>query len=150
MSNPESGERRLATVLLAEDNDNDVELTRLSFKRSRIACNIRVVSDGVECMQFLNREPPFTDAPRPDILLLDMNMPRMGGEEVMRQIADTPALRHLPVIVLTTSQNEAEVLRMYQLRCSSYMIKPVDFIQFQRCVAQLADYWFELVVRPRS
>jgi two-component system, chemotaxis family, response regulator Rcp1 len=140
--------KRTAQVLLAEDNDNDVELTRLSFRRSKIACTLHVVQDGVECMEFLRRLGPYANAPRPDLLLLDLNMPRMGGAEVMEQIAHDPALCHLPVVILTTSSSDAEILRLYQLRCSSYIIKPLDFHQFQQCVSQITDYWFELVVKP--
>ncbi|MDX2220730.1 MAG: response regulator [Burkholderiales bacterium] len=141
---------RPAVVLLAEDNDNDVELTRLSFKRSKIACELHVVGDGEECMAFLRREGIYADAPFPDLLLLDLNMPRKGGGEVMAEIAEDPDLCHLPVVILTTSSSDAEILKMYQLRCSSYIVKPLDFIQFQRCVAQITDYWFELVVRPKK
>lgn len=140
--------RRTAHVLLAEDNENDVELTRLSFRRSKIACTLHVVQDGVECMEFLRRQGAYANAPRPDLLLLDLNMPRMGGAEVMAEIARDPELCHLPVVILTTSSSDAEILRLYQLRCSSYIIKPLDFNQFQKCVAQITDYWFELVVKP--
>ena len=148
MSTQSLPERRLANVLLAEDNENDVELTRLSFRRSRLACTLHVVQDGVECMQFLRKEAQFANSPTPDILLLDLNMPRLSGMEVMEQISIDPALNHLPVVILTTSSSDAEVLKLYQLRCSSYILKPVDFHQFQKCVSQLADYWFELVIRP--
>lgn len=141
---------RPAVVLLAEDNENDVELTRLSLKRSKIACELHVVSDGAECMAFLRREGQYANAPFPDLLLLDLNMPCKSGGEVMAEIAQDPELCHLPVVILTTSSSDAEILQMYKLRCSSYIVKPLDFIQFQRCVAQITDYWFELVVRPKT
>jgi two-component system, chemotaxis family, response regulator Rcp1 len=146
--NPMQQARR-AVVLLAEDNDNDVELTRLSFRRSKVDCDLHVVDDGVACMEFLRRQGEHADKPFPDLLLLDLNMPRMSGSEVMAEIARDPALSHLPVVILTTSNDDAEVLKLYRLRCSSYIVKPLDFLQFQQCVSTVTDYWFELVVRPR-
>jgi CheY-like chemotaxis protein len=147
MSKPLNGTRP-AEILLAEDNDNDVELTRLAFQRSRLLVNLHRAKDGEECMAFLRKEAKYADAPTPDIILLDLNMPRMDGREVLTEISQDASLRHLPVVILTTSQEEKEILKMYQLRCSSYIVKPIDFDQFVRAIQSFSDYWLTVVVLP--
>jgi CheY-like chemotaxis protein len=139
---------RAAEVLLVEDNENDLELTRIGFKKSKLLLNLHHVKDGVECMEFLRKQGAYAAAPRPDLILLDLNMPRMNGQEVLAEIVADEALCTLPVIVLTTSTDEEEIVKMYKLRCSSYIAKPVDFEQFLRVVQSLADYWFTVVVLP--
>jgi two-component system response regulator len=139
---------RPAEILLVEDNDNDVELTRIGFKRTHLSLNLHHVPDGVECMAFLHKEPPYAAVPTPDLILLDLNMPRMNGREVLEAISQDETLRHLPVVVLTTSDAEKDVLSSYRLRCSSYIVKPIDFENFARVVQSLTDYWFNLVVLP--
>ena len=139
---------RPAEILLVEDNENDVLLTRESFKRSRLAVTIHHVNDGVECMEFLRKEGKFSDAVTPDLILLDLNMPRMGGKEVLAELVADKDLCHLPVVILTTSSDEKEILDMYKLRCSSYIVKPVDFEQFLSVVKTITDYWFAVVVTP--
>lgn len=139
---------RPAEILLVEDNDNDVELTRIGFRRTRLAVNLHHVPDGVECMAFLRKEGTYAGTPMPDLILLDLNMPRMGGREVLEAISRDEKLRHLPVVVLTTSDADRDVLGSYRLRCSSYIVKPVDFENFARVVQSLTDYWFTLVVLP--
>lgn len=139
---------RIAEILLVEDNENDVLLTRLSFAKSKLALNLHVVTDGEECMSFLRKEEGYAHTPMPDLILLDLNMPRMDGREVMKEIARDEHLCHLPVVILTTSANEQEILKMYQLRCSSYIVKPVDFEQFSRVIKLLTDYWFTVVALP--
>jgi two-component system response regulator len=139
---------RPAEILLVEDNENDVELTRIGFKKSKLLLNLHHAKDGVQCMEFLRKQGAYTDAPRPDLILLDLNMPRMNGREVLAEIVADEALCNLPVIVLTTSTDEEEMLKMYKLRCSSYIAKPVDFNQFLRVVQSLADYWFTVAVLP--
>jgi two-component system response regulator len=141
---------RGAQILYAEDNDNDVELTRLGFKKAKLAVNLHHVRDGEECMAFLRKQGRFATAPTPDILLLDLNMPRMDGREVLQEVAADEALRHLPVVVLTTSHSEEEILKMYKLRCSSYIVKPIDLEQFWQLIRSLSDYWFTVVVLPRT
>jgi two-component system response regulator len=141
---------RAAEILLVEDNENDVELTRIGLKKSKLLLNLHHVKDGVECMEFLHKQGVFAGAPRPDMILLDLNMPRMNGKEVLAEIVADEALCNLPVIVLTTSQDEEEILKMYKLRCSSYIAKPVDFEQFLRVVQSLANYWFTVVVLPAA
>lgn len=139
---------RPAEILLVEDNDNDVELTRIGFKRTHLSINLHHVPDGIECMAFLHKEGQYAGVPTPDLILLDLNMPRMNGREVLEAISKDEGLRHLPVVVLTTSDAERDVLSSYKLRCSSYIVKPVDFENFARVVQSLTDYWFTLVVLP--
>ena len=141
---------RAAEILLVEDNENDVELTRIGFRKSKLLLNLHHAKDGVDCMEFLRKQGAHAGAPRPDLILLDLNMPRMNGQEVLAEIVADEALCNLPVIVLTTSTDEEEMLKMYKLRCSSYIIKPVDFDQFLYVVRSIAEYWFTIVVLPAT
>jgi CheY-like chemotaxis protein len=139
---------RPAEILLAEDNDNDVELTRQGFKKCKLLLNLHHVRDGVECLAFLRKQGKYATAPTPDLLLLDINMPRMDGREVLAEMVGDETLNAIPVVVLTTSAQDEEILKMYKMRCSSYIIKPVDFEQFLYVVRSIADYWFTVVVLP--
>lgn len=139
---------RPARILLVEDSEADVLLTRRAFERARLKIALDHVPDGAACMAFLRKEGPYGDAQTPDLILLDLNMPIMDGREVMSAIATDPALRQLSVVVLTTSSAEHDVVDMHKQRCSSYIVKPVDFDQFQRVVSELGSYWFELVALP--
>lgn len=139
---------RPAEILLVEDNESDVVLTREGFEVSRLSVNLHHVEHGRDCMKFLRREEPFEDAPTPDLILLDLHLPFVDGREVLRQISLNEELRRLPVVVLTSSEAEQDVLKAYDLRCSSYIVKPVDFPQFQRVIEQIGDYWFTVVVLP--
>jgi two-component system response regulator len=146
--NHELAHSRPAEILLVEDNENDVLLTRQGFKRARLMVNLHHVGDGEECMAFLRKQGRYADAPTPDLILLDLNMPRKDGREVMAEMVADSELRHLPVVILTTSSAEQEILDMYKLRCSSYIVKPVDFDQFLRVVRSISEYWFTVVVLP--
>lgn len=139
---------RPAEVLLVEDNDDDVELTKIGFKRAKFAVNLRNVRNGEECMAFLRKEGKYADAPTPDLILLDLNMPRMDGREVLEEVTHDEHLNHLPIVVLTTSDAHKDVLMSYKLRCNSYIVKPIDFQNFSKVIQSLADYWFTLVVLP--
>ncbi|HWO28920.1 MAG TPA: response regulator [Candidatus Acidoferrum sp.] len=139
---------RPAEILLAEDNDNDVELTRQGFKKCKLLLKLHHVRDGVECLAFLRKQGKYSTAPTPDLLLLDINMPRMDGREVLAEMVGDETLNAIPVVVLTTSAQDEEILRMYKLRCNSYIIKPVDFEQFLYVVRSIAEYWFTVVVLP--
>jgi len=139
---------RPAEVLLVEDDDNDAFITRKGFEEAKLTLNLHHVENGQECMAFLCKEGQHANAPTPDLILLDLNMPVMDGREVLAEIVKDQQFRKLPVVVLTTSHGEKDILDMYNLRCSSYIVKPVDFIQFQRVIQQLSDYWFTVVVLP--
>jgi CheY-like chemotaxis protein len=139
---------RTAEILLVEDNEDDVILTRLAFKEAKLAVRLHDVPNGEQCMAFLRKQGPYAAAPTPDIILLDLNMPRMDGREVLAEISGDENLRHLPVVILTTSSAEQEILKMYKLRCSSYIIKALDFKQFTRVIQMFSDYWLTIVVLP--
>jgi two-component system, chemotaxis family, response regulator Rcp1 len=148
MSN-ELSRGRPVEVLLAEDNNDDVELTRQGFRRAKLLINLHCVEDGEKCLAFLRKQGEYQNAPTPDLLLLDLNMPKMNGQEVLAEMIKDDRLIGLPVVVLTTSEQEQEVLNMYKMRCSSYIIKPVDFDQFLKVVRSIAEYWFTIVVLPK-
>ena len=139
---------RPAVILLVEDNENDMILTREGFKRAKLHINLQHVVDGEECMAFLRKQGKYADAPTPDLILLDLNLPRKDGREVMAEILADDTLKSLPVVVLTTSDDAIDVERMYGLRCSSYIVKPVDFDQFVGVVRSIGDYWLTVVVLP--
>jgi len=139
---------RPAEILLAEDNDNDVELTRQGFKRAKLLVNLHCVQDGEECLAFLRKQGEYINAPTPDLILLDLNMPKIGGREVLAEMMGDDRLKSLPVVVLSTSEEGEEILKMYKMRCNSYIVKPVDFEQFLKVVRSIADYWFTVVVLP--
>lgn len=141
---------RPAEILLVEDNKDDVVLTREGFARAKLTVNLHHVKDGELCMAFLRKEGEFADAPTPDLILLDLNMPVMDGREVLAELVKDDNLNHLPVVILTTSAEEQDVLNMYKLRCSAYATKPVDFNQFQAIIQGIADFWFTVVVLPRK
>ena len=142
---------RPAEILLVEDNEDDVMITRRGFDKAKLAVHLHHVENGKKCMEFLRKEGKYSDVPTPDLILLDLNMPIMDGREVLAEIVQDEKLCKLPVVVLTTSSAEADVLDMYKLRCSSYITKPVDFDQFRRVIEALANYWFTVVVlAPKS
>jgi two-component system response regulator len=141
---------RPAEILLVEDNDNDAELMRLAFQQAKLAVSMHRVGDGEACMAYLRQQHPHEDAPRPDLIFLDLNMPRMDGREVMREILADEQLRHLPVIVMTSSDADADVLAAYKLRCSSYIVKPIGFENFAKIIRSLSNYWFTVVVLPTT
>lgn len=133
-------------ILLAEDNDDDILLIQESLADAKIFNVLNVVRDGEEAMAYLRREGEYQDAVMPGLLLLDINMPKKNGFEVLREIKADPALRHLPVVMLTTSQNETDVVRSYSEGACSYIMKPAQFEELRRVVKQFALYW-ALVVR---
>ncbi len=141
---------RPAVILLAEDNDNDVELTKLGFQRAKFAVQLHHVANGEDCMAFLRKEGRYADAPTPDIILLDLNMPRMDGLEVLQEINKDDRLRHLVTVMLTSSKADEDVIRSYKLRCNSYLVKPINFDAFAKMIESLGNYWFTLVTLPPS
>lgn len=139
----------MAEILLVEDNDDDVFLTREAFEAASLRVSLHHVNNGEKCMRFLRKQGEYADAPSPDLILLDMHMPVMDGYEVMTEIVKDDKLRHLPVVVLTTSYEAADIQKMYGLRCNSYITKPVDFDSFVKAIGQLAGYWLTVVVVPQ-
>jgi len=135
-------------ILLVEDNPGDVRLTTEALAEAKVRNRLSVARDGVEALQYLRREAPFEDAVRPDIILLDLNMPRMDGREVLEEIKRDPSLSLIPVVVLTTSQADEDILRSYQLHASCYITKPVDLEQFLRVVRSVEDFWLTVVRLP--
>ena len=144
---------RLAVILLAEDDPGDQELTRRALEEDVLRVDLRIVSDGDEALDYLFQRGAFADklaAPRPDLMLLDLNMPKRNGREVLQVLKASPDLCRIPVVVLTTSQQEADIISTYDLGCNSYVQKPVDLDQFIDVVRKLGNYWFEIVTLPHN
>ena len=150
MNTPLGAIGRPAEILHVDDEAAYVELTREVFKMSKLAVNLHHAHDGEQCMSFIRKEGKYADAPTPDIILLDLNMPRMDGREVLAAISNDHSLRHLPIVILTSSQEEQEILKMYQLRCSSYIVKPLDFNELIRFIQSFADFWLTVAVLPSN
>ena len=145
--------RRRITILLAEDDPGDQELTRRALQVDAVRTDLRIVEDGEEALEYLRREGAYADpdvSPRPDLMLLDLNMPRMNGRELLKILKDDPDLGRIPVCVLTTSEQEADILRSYDLGCNSYIQKPVEMDQFVSAVQKLGQYWFDVVTLPTA
>ena len=138
-------QRRSVEVLLVEDSPGDVRLTQEVFRQARSSVNLHVATDGVEAMTFLRQEGPHATAPRPDIILLDLNLPRMDGREVLAQIKQDDSLKLIPTIILTTSEAEADVLKSYKLQANCYLSKPVELDAFERVVKSIDEFWLTQV-----
>lgn len=136
-------------VLLVEDNPSDVYLTQVAFRRSRTESEIHVVEDGIQAMAFLRQELPYANAPRPALVLLDLNLPRKDGYKVLAEMKADPDLRRIPVIVLTTSTAEADIDRCYESHANCYIAKPVDFDEFERVIQEIESFWFQCATLPR-
>lgn len=135
-------------VLLVEDDDGDVLMTREAFEHHKIRNKLHVVQDGEEALQFLHREGPYANAPRPGLILLDLNLPRRDGREVLAELKADPELRVIPVVVLTTSEAEEDILRSYSLHANAYVSKPVDFDRFIDVIRQIDDFFVTVVKLP--
>jgi len=141
---------RPVEILLVEDNPGDERLTREALKEGKVYSNLHWVKDGVEAMHFLRREGRFANAIRPDIILLDLNLPKKDGREVLEEIKQDPQLKCIPVVVLTTSKAEEDVLKTYGLHANCYVTKPVDLDQFIRVVKSIEHFWFSVVKLPAA
>jgi CheY-like chemotaxis protein len=139
---------RQIEVLLVEDDPGDVLMTREAFEDYKLTNQLHVVQDGADAMAFLRREGEYADAPRPDLVLLDLNLPRMDGREVLQAIKSNPEFASIPVVVLTTSEAEEDVLRSYSLHANAYVTKPVDFERFIDVVRQIDDFFVTVVRLP--
>jgi CheY-like chemotaxis protein len=142
-----ASEARVINVLLVEDDPGDVLMTREAFEEY-LNNRLDVVSDGSEALAYLRREPPYADAPRPDLILLDLNLPRRDGREVLAEVKADESLQHIPVIVLTTSRADEDVLRSYQLHANAYVTKPVDFDGFIEAIRQIDHFFVSVVQLP--
>jgi two-component system, chemotaxis family, response regulator Rcp1 len=137
-------------ILMVEDNPGDVRLTMEALRESKVRNNLHVAADGVEAMAVLRREGQHAGAVRPDLILLDLNLPRMDGREVLSAIKSDAKLKTIPVVVLTTSRAEQDVLRSYELQANCYITKPVDLEQFLTVVRSIEDFWFTIVTLPHQ
>jgi chemotaxis family two-component system response regulator Rcp1 len=137
-------------ILLVEDSPSDTELTIEALREAEIANNLSHVEDGVEAMEFLRRTHSYAEAPKPDLILLDLNLPRKDGREVLLELKSDPDLRVIPVVVLTTSKADQDIMRAYQLQANCYISKPVDFEQFVNVVRSIEHFWLEVVALPRK
>jgi two-component system, chemotaxis family, response regulator Rcp1 len=139
---------RPVEILLVEDNPGDVRLTREALKEAKVRNSLSVVGDGVEAMAFLHREGGYATAPRPDIVLLDLNLPRKDGREVLAEVKADPDLRRVPIVILTTSKAEEDILKTYDLHANCFVTKPVDFDQFIRVIQSIEGFWLTIVQLP--
>ena len=135
-------------ILLVEDNPADVRLTQEALKEEKLHNNLSVVNDGVEALAFLHREGKYADAVRPDLILLDLNLPRKDGREVLKEIKNDPNLMAIPVVVLTVSDAEKDILITYNLHANCYITKPLDLNQFSKVVKSIQDFWLSIVKLP--
>ncbi len=136
-------------ILLVEDNPGDVRLTKEALKDAKVRNNLHVAMDGVEALAFLRKQGKYGAAVRPDLILLDLNLPRKNGREVLEEVKKDSALQHIPIVILTTSQAEQDVLESYRLRANAYVTKPVDLDQFLKVVSSIEEFWLEIVKLSR-
>ena len=141
---------RYLEVLLIEDSAGDVRLTQEAFRDANMSIRLHVATDGVEAMAFLRREGPHRDAPRPDFILLDLNLPRMDGREVLAHIKGDEGLKTIPTVILTTSEAEADIVKSYQLQANCYLSKPVQLDAFESLVGSINDFWLTKVKLPQQ
>jgi len=145
------GENGMPTdVLLVEDSPGDVRLTQEAFREANVEIKLSVAEDGVEAMAFLRREGPHVDAPRPDLILLDLNLPRMDGREVLALIKADEMLKSIPTVILTTSESEADIVKSYSLQANCYLSKPVELDAFEALVKSINDFWLTRAKLPQS
>jgi CheY-like chemotaxis protein len=135
-------------ILLVEDSKGDIGLIEEVFEEAKIKNNLHIAEDGEEAILFLNNQGPFSDAPRPDIILLDLNLPKKDGREVLQEVKGDDNLKNIPIVVLTTSKAEEDILRSYNLHANAYVTKPVDFNQFITVIKTIEDFWLQIVKLP--
>jgi two-component system, chemotaxis family, response regulator Rcp1 len=143
-------ESRPIEILLVEDSPSDAKLTIEALKAGKIANNLNHVVDGVEAMEYLRQKGKFAKAPRPDLIMLDLNLPRKDGREVLAELKNDPSLKTIPIIVLTTSRSDKDVLQSYELNANCYITKPVDFPHFIEVVESIEQFWLTVVTLPRK
>jgi len=138
----------LINILLVDDSEDDVELTMAALKKTKLANNVSVVADGIEALKYLRREGEYKDAQMPSLIFLDLNMPRKDGREVLAELKQDPSLRQIPVVILTTSEAEQDILTSYDIGANCYVSKPVDLSQLIKVVQTIDDFWFGVVQLP--
>ncbi|HEY3328137.1 MAG TPA: response regulator [Novimethylophilus sp.] len=141
---------RQVEFLLAEDNPGDVRLTQEALRESKIRNNLNVVQDGMEAMAFLRKQGKYAEAPTPDVVLLDLNLPKKDGREVLAEIKSDPVLKRIPVVIITSSEAEQDILRTYDLHANCYVTKPVDLDQFIKVIQSIENFWLTIVKLPSS
>ncbi|MFM8367829.1 MAG: response regulator [Chloroflexota bacterium] len=139
---------KIIDILLVEDSPADVLIAREALKEAKLINTIHVTEDGMEAMEFLNKRGKFASAPRPDLILLDLNLPRKNGREVLEEIKNDANLKSIPVVVLTTSSAEEDILRSYNLHANCYVVKPVEFDSFVKAIQSIQHFWFSIVALP--
>jgi chemotaxis family two-component system response regulator Rcp1 len=137
-------------ILLVEDNKGDIRLTIEALKESKVQNNVKIVNDGVEALSYLRQESRYTDSPCPDIVLLDLNLPKKTGLEVLGEIKSDSSLKHIPVVILTSSKDEEDILKTYTSHANAYVTKPVDFEKFLKVVRGIEDFWLNIVKLPHK
>jgi CheY-like chemotaxis protein len=147
---PEDADYQMVDVLLVEDDAGDVLMTREAFEHYKIRNRLHVVTDGEQAIQFVRREGDFASAPRPGLIMLDLNLPRRDGLEVLAELKADPELRVIPVVILTTSQAEEDIVRSYALHANAYVTKPVDFERFIEVIRQIDNFFITVVKLPRG
>ena len=135
-------------ILIVEDNEGDVHLTQEALRKAKVQNRVHVASDGVEAMDFLRRKGPHATAPRPDLILLDLNLPNMDGREVLDELKRDEELKTIPVVVVTSSAAEQDIVRTYSLNANCYVTKPVDLNQFLHVIGSVSDFWLQIVKLP--
>lgn len=143
------GNGRMVEILLVEDSPGDVRLTKEALREGKVRNTLHVVPDGVEALAFLRHEGRYAAVPRPDVILLDLNLPKKDGREVLAEIKEDDNLRRIPVVILTTSQDERDVLRAYELHANCYITKPVDLDQFIAVIQSIESFWLTIVTLPQ-
>jgi len=141
---------RPAEILLIEDNPGDIRLTEEALKESKLYNKLKTVTDGVEAMKYLLNEGEHANAPKPDIILLDLNLPKKDGREVLEEIKQDERLKTIPIVILTTSNNEEDIIKTYNLHANCYVTKPVDFEEFTKIVLAIHNFWFSIVKLPQE
>jgi len=139
---------RAVQMLLVEDNLGDIRLTKETLRDAKVMVNLHVVGDGVEAMAFLRQEGKYTRSPRPDLVLLDLNLPKKDGREVLTEVKQDPDLRRIPVVILTISNGQEDILKSYNLHANAYVTKPLNLEQFSKIVKAIEDFWFTVVKLP--
>jgi chemotaxis family two-component system response regulator Rcp1 len=143
-------EPKSVEILLVEDNEGDAFLTKKAFAQAKVLNNLTIAIDGEVALEILRQEGEYQNAPRPDIVLLDINLPKKNGKEVLKEIKDDDNLKRIPVIVLTSSKADQDIIKSYDLHASSYVVKPIDLAKFQEAVTAIENFWLSVVVLPEE